>query len=121
MGDENKEIFLKVDKLLDKVEALDGKMNWVIRGQTEKTKPMIIDFFKRNKRVAVTYILIDGQKSTSDIAKELKVSQAAITQHCTKLLMKGLIQPTNKVGVYKKDKIEKILHIQAMVEREVIE
>ena len=120
MKDINSEIFLKVDKLLNKTEALDGKMNWMIRGNHEKIKPMILDFFKKNKRSAKVYILIDGNKSTSDIAKELKVSQGAVTQHCTKLLTNGLIQPTKKVGVYKKDKINNILHIEVAVQKEVL-
>lgn len=117
---ESKEIFLKVDKLLNKVEALDGKMNWVIRGQSDKTSSMIIEFFKKNKKTAEIYILIDGNKSTSDIARDLKVTQAAITQQCTKLLQRGLIGPTNKVGVYKKDKIENILHIENLLKKEVL-
>lgn len=120
MKNDNNDIFLKVDKLLNKVEALDGKMNWVIRGNSEKIKPMILSFLKKNKKAAKTYILVDGNKSTSDIAKELKVTQGAVTQHCTKLLANGLIQPTNKIGVYKKDKINNIHHIDAMVQKEVL-
>jgi DNA-binding MarR family transcriptional regulator len=117
-----KEEFLKIDKLLQRTNAIDGKIDWIIRGQSygKPIKELLTEFLKKNKHTAKVYLEIDGKKNTSQIAKILKISPSAVSQHIDKLNLHGLIQPSDKYGIHKKTEIEKILRIDQIIKKEVL-
>ncbi len=110
---ESKELHEKIDKILQRVESMDSFMPWLIRPQSKEIREDMMVFFKRQTVAANVFLEIDGNKTVSDIAKQLVMKQSNVSREIAKLTAMGIIElkSVSTTTIYQKTKIDKIIRL----------
>ncbi len=108
---ESKELHDKVDEILSHVKSMDGQMSWLVRSQVEGMKTLLIAYFMKKKRAAKVFLAVDGKRNVNAIATYLTLHDQAVTNELSGLVEKGLVDLTQKWGIYRKNKIDSILDL----------
>jgi len=101
-------------------EAIDSAMEHLIRGNKGPILAEIMSFFGTSKRRAEVYLAVDGEKTVSEIARQLGMKGPNVSTDVSLLKDYGLIQVKGVSGsgvVYKKHRIGKIVGLSKELER----
>lgn len=102
----------RIDEILSHVRSLDAQMTWIIRSNTNtgELKKLLVRLLKKRKRAAKVYLSINGKRKSGEIAEYLDIHVQAVSNELKWLEDKGLIE-LKIWAVYKKSKIDKIIHL----------
>jgi DNA-binding MarR family transcriptional regulator len=108
---ESKELHDKVDEILSHVKSLDGQMSWLVKSQLQGMKTELVEYLtKKKRRAAKVYLAVDGERNVKTIADYLELQNENVSIELKWLERNGLVH-LQKWGIYKKDKIDKILDL----------
>jgi DNA-binding MarR family transcriptional regulator len=108
---ESKELHEKVDEILSHVKSLDGQMSWLVKSQLQAMKTKLVEYLtKKKRRAAKVYLAVDGERNVKTIADYLELQNENVSIELKWLERNGLVY-LQKWGIYKKDKIDKILDL----------
>lgn len=116
---ESKELHEKVDKILQRVESMDNFMPWLIRPQAKEIREEIVLSLQKQGAVTKVFLEIDGEKTVSDIAKELGMKPPNVSREVTKLTNMGLVEQKSvgSTTIYQKTKIDKIIGLTKALQK----
>lgn len=116
---ESKELHEKIDKILQRVESMDNFMPWLIKPQSKEIREDMMLFFKKQTVAAKVFLEIDGNKTVSDIAKQLGMKPSNVSREITKLIEMGIIEPksVSATTIYQKTKIDKIIRLSEALQK----
>lgn len=95
--------------------SIDGSLKLLLRANKEKILPGLMNIFGKSRRRAEIYLIINGNYSVGEIAKNLDMKISNVSTEITKLKDETLIeiQKISKEGefIYKKTELDKIFRI----------
>ena len=108
---ESKELHEKIDMILQRVKSMDNFMFWLIRPQAKEIRKEILLSLQKKGAVIKVFLEIDGEKTVSNIAKELRMKPTNVSREITKLTNMGLVEQESvgSTTIYQKTKIDKII------------
>lgn len=112
-----KEELAKLDEILAHVRSLDAQMAWVIRSQASELKPLLLKYFKKRRRAARVFLLVNGKRSSGRIAEDLNIRVQNVSNEIAELESRGLVE-LKTWGVYKKSRIDSILRISSELRKD---
>jgi len=117
---ESDELAIDIKEIRWRQESMDSSMDLLLKANKESIMADIGNFFGSSKRRAQVYLAVDGKRSVGEIVQMLHMQQSNVSADLLKCAAEGLIERilSTKGGfLYKKKRIDKILHISQFLER----
>lgn len=112
---ESDELAIDIKEIRWRQESMDGSMDLLLKASKVAIMAEIDNFFGGSKRRAQIYLAVDGKRSVGEITQLLKMKMPNVSADLTKCADEGLIEriPASSKGgiVWKKKRIDKVLHI----------
>ena len=117
---ESDELAIDIKKIRWRQESIDSSMDLLLKANKESIMADIGKFFGSSKRRVQVYLAVDGKRPVGELAQILHMRRPNVSGDLLKCADEGLIEriPSTKGGfLYKKKRIDKVLHIRQFLER----
>jgi DNA-binding transcriptional ArsR family regulator len=115
---ETDELYNKMLNIERMIENIDAKMS-IIVASDPKIRERTTDFFERRKDTLIpAYLAVDGRRNVSEIAQLLNKKQPNVTNYLIEIFRHGYIDKVDEGNggvIYKKNELEKILHLSKLL------
>lgn len=112
---ESDELAIDIKEIRWRQESMDGSMDLLLKANREAIITEIGNFFGNSKRRAQVYLAVDGDRSVGEITQLLNMNMPNVSADLAKCAEEGLIEripaPSKSGFVWKKKRIDKVLHI----------
>jgi DNA-binding transcriptional ArsR family regulator len=112
---ESDELAIDIKEIRWRQESMDGSMDLLLKANREAIIAEIGNFFGNSKRRAQVYLAVDGDRSVGEITQLLNMKMPNVSTDLSKCAEEGLIEripvPSKGGFVWKKKRIDKVLHI----------
>jgi DNA-binding transcriptional ArsR family regulator len=118
---ESDELSIDIKEIRWRQESMDGSMDLLLKANREAIMADIEDFFGNSKRRAQVYLAVDGERSVGEIAQLLNMKMPNVSSDLSKCAEEGLIEripdPSKGGFVWKKKRIDKVLHFSGYLRK----
>jgi DNA-binding transcriptional ArsR family regulator len=118
---ESDELAVDIKMIRWRQESIDSSMDLLLKANREAIMSEIESFFGNSKRRAQVFLAVDGKKSVGEIAQMLNIKMPNLSADLSKCAEEGLIErvPSAVKGgfVYKKKKIDMVLHVSEFLRK----
>jgi predicted transcriptional regulator len=118
---ESDELATDIKEIRWRQESIDSSTDLLLKAHREAIIAEIENFFGSSKRRVQVYLSIDGKKSVGEIAQMLNMRQPNVSADLANCAGEGLIEriPCDAKGgfVYRKKRIDQVLHISAFLRK----
>lgn len=119
---ESDELAIDIKEIRWRQESIDGSMDLLLKANREAIIAEIGNFFGNSKRRAQVYLAVDGDRSVGEITQLLNIKMPNVSTDLSKCADEGLIEripaPSKGGFVWKKKRIDKVLHISEYLRKE---
>lgn len=103
-----------------RVDGIEKSVDLLVRANRKQIEDDLMKFFGRSRDRVKIFLKVDGEKTVSQIVKELRMKQPNVSRRITELKEEGLIKIkkiTEKGVIYEKTEKVKILDLDRKLRR----